>query len=189
MSSEQTTGQRMHKLLLKARIPASVLMGAAILLLARPTLSSWLLGLTVVAIGESLRIWASGHIHKSAEVTTTGPYAMCRHPLYLGHLLVATGFCITGNSMVAFVIVMIAFFVIYAPTWKNEERNLINLFGDTYRNFMANTPALFPRLNGRVFSGAFSWQLVKQHREWNHLSALLGGMVIMILLGWWHGSL
>lgn len=189
MSSEQTLGQRLHKLLLRARIPASVLMGAAILLLARPTLTSWLLGLAVVAIGEGLRIWASGHIHKSAEVTTTGPYAMCRHPLYLGHLLVATGFCIAGDSMIAFVVVMIAFFVIYAPTWKNEEQNLINLFGDTYRDFMIATPALLPRINGRVFNGAFSWQLVRQHREWNHLSALLGGMVIMIILGWLHGSL
>jgi len=189
MSSEQTFGQRLHKTLLLARIPASILMGAAILLLAKPTTSSWILGFVVVAIGESLRIWASGHIHKSAEVTTTGPYAMCRHPLYLGHYLVATGFCITGDSMMAFIIVSISFFIIYMPTWKNEEKNLIQLFGDTYNEFMAATPALLPRWSGKVFSGSFSWALVKQHREWKHAAALLGGMVIMVIIGWWRGSL
>lgn len=189
MSSEQTFGQRLHKTLLLARIPASVLMGAAILLLARPTLISWMLGLAVVATGEGLRIWASGHIHKSAEVTTTGPYAMCRHPLYLGHFLVATGFCISGNSLAAFIIVSISFFIIYMPTWKNEEQNLIQLFGDTYREFMSVTPAMLPRWNSKVLSGSFSWALVKQHREWKHAAALLGGMLLMVAIGIWHGSM
>ncbi len=189
MSSEQTFGQRLHKTLLLARIPASVLMGAAILLLARPTLTSWMLGLAVVAMGEGLRIWASGHIHKSAEVTTTGPYAMCRHPLYLGHFLVATGFCISGDSLVAFIIVSISFFIIYMPTWKNEEKNLIDLFGQTYRDFMATTPALLPRLNKQAFGGSFSWVLVKQHREWKHAAALFGGMLLMIAIGVLRGSL
>jgi protein-S-isoprenylcysteine O-methyltransferase Ste14 len=189
MSSEQTFGQRLHKTLLLARIPASILMGAAILLLARPTLTSWVLGLAVVAIGEGLRLWASGHIHKSAEVTTTGPYAMCRHPLYLGHYLVATGFCVTGDSITAFIIVSLAFFVIYLPTWKNEEQNLVNLFGDTYREFMAVTPAMLPRWNSKVLGGSFSWALVKQHREWKHAAMLLAGMVVMVLVGFLRGSL
>jgi protein-S-isoprenylcysteine O-methyltransferase Ste14 len=189
MNSEQTLGRRLHRALLLARIPASILMGAAILLLAQPTISSWLLGLGVVAIGESLRIWASGHIHKSAEVTTTGPYAMCRHPLYLGHLLVAAGFCIAGASWIAFIIVGISFFVIYMPTWKNEEKNLIALFGDTYRNFLVTTPALLPRWNSRVCSGSFDWALVSQHREWKHAAALAGGMLLMIAIGLLRGTL
>jgi len=189
MSSESTFGQRLHTMLLMARIPASVLMAAAILLLAKPTLTTLMLGLAVVALGESLRLWASGHIHKSAEVTTTGPYAMCRHPLYLGHYLVATGFCVSGGSLLAFMIVSIAFFIIYMPTWKHEEQNLITLFGDTYRDFMAVTPAILPRLNGHVFGGAFSWDLVKQHREWKHAAMLLAGMMIMLLIGYLRHSL
>ncbi len=186
MNSEKSFA---HRMLLHARIPASILMGAAILLLAKPTLISWISGFVIVAMGEGLRLWASGHIHKSAEVTVTGPYAMCRHPLYLGHFLVATGFCITANSLLAFIIVSISFFIIYIPTWKNEEQNLIGLFGDTYRDFMATTPALLPRWNNRVFSGSFSWALVKQHREWNHLSALLGGMILMAAISLLHDNL
>ncbi len=189
MSSEQTFAQKMHKLLLRARIPASILMGLAIVVFAHPTLSSWLTGLGIIILGEALRIWASGHIHKSAQVTSTGPYAMVRHPLYLGHFLIATGFCITGDSLAAFIIVTVSFFIIYMPTWKNEEKNLIALFGDTYSDFMAKTPALLPRWNRGVFSGSFSWQLVSQHREWKHAAGLLAGMIGMAGLAYWGTSI
>ena len=36
------------------------------------------------ALGEALRIWAAGHLEKSREVTSSGPYRYTRHPLYLG---------------------------------------------------------------------------------------------------------
>ncbi|RLL50915.1 isoprenylcysteine carboxylmethyltransferase family protein [Mariprofundus sp. EBB-1] len=189
MSSDHTFSQKMHTMLLRARIPASILMGLAIIVFANPTLSSWLIGLAIVVIGEALRIWASGHIHKSAQVTSTGPYAMVRHPLYLGHFLIATGFCITGDSLPAFIIVTIAFFIIYMPTWKNEEKNLTEMFGATYSDFMANTPALLPRWNRSVFSGSFSWELVSQHREWKHAAGLTAGMIGMAGLIFWDNSI
>ncbi|PJA32172.1 MAG: nickel-cobalt-cadmium resistance protein nccn, partial [Zetaproteobacteria bacterium CG_4_9_14_3_um_filter_53_7] len=65
MSSEkQTSAQKLHKTFLRARIPASILMALAIIIFAKPTQSSWLIGLGVIVLGEALRIWASGHIHK-----------------------------------------------------------------------------------------------------------------------------
>ncbi|NWF39422.1 isoprenylcysteine carboxylmethyltransferase family protein [Mariprofundus sp. NF] len=189
MTSETTSAQRLHKLFLRARIPASILMALAIIIFAHPSRESFMAGLVVIVIGELVRIWASGHIHKSAKVTTTGPYALVRHPLYLGHLLVATGFCIVSDSILAFIIVTISFFIVYMPTWKNEEKNLINLFGDTYVHFMEKRPALIPlRWSSDVSKGSFSWALVKQHREWNHVAALAGGALMMILLAWYHGS-
>jgi len=188
MRSELTSAQRLHKALLLARIPASILMGVAILLLAHPTRLSWTLGLVVIVLGETLRIWASGYIHKSAEVTASGPYAMCRHPLYLGHFIIATGFCIAADSLPTFIIISISFFIIYMPTWKNEEKNLIALFGDTYAEFMASRFAILPRWNVRILSGEFSWQMVKKHREWNHVLGLAAGAVGMIALGLLHGT-
>jgi len=188
MNSDLTFHQHMHQWLLRARIPASALMAAAIVVLSRPGYESWLTGLLVIIPGELLRIWASGHIHKMAEVTRTGPYAMCRHPLYLGHLIIATGFCIIADSMLAFIIVTISFFIIYMPTWKNEEKHLIELFGDTYIEFMRTTPALLPRWHSQLFDGSFDWEMVKKHREWNHVAALAAGALFMVALGWWQGS-
>jgi len=188
MNSELTLTQRLHKLLLRARIPASILMGVAILVFAKPTQQSWLLGMAVVVLGESLRLWASGYIHKSAEVTSCGPYAMCRHPLYLGHFIIATGFCIAADSLPAYIIVAIAFFIIYVPTWKNEERFLTDTFGDTYADFKASRCAIVPRWDRQIFEGEFSWAMVKQHREWNHVWGLVAGAVGMIGLGLLQGT-
>jgi len=183
-----TFNQRMHQWLLRARIPASVLMAVAIVVLSHPRYESWLIGLAVIVTGELLRIWASGHIHKMAEVTRTGPYALCRHPLYLGHLLIATGFCIAGDSIMAFIVVSLSFLLIYVPTWKNEEKNLTEKFGDTYVEFMQNTPALLPRWSSKALRGNFSWEMVKKHREWNHVAGLFVASLGMIALGLWHGS-
>lgn len=188
MDSEMTFNQRLHRMLLRARIPASILMAVAILALSHPSYQSWLIGCLVVVIGEALRIWASGHIHKMAEVTQTGPYALCRHPLYLGHLLIAIGFCIMGDSIAALIIILASFLLIYMPTWKNEENNLTEKFGDTYSEYMKATPALLPRWRSAAFGGSFSWAMVKAHREWNHVAGLLAGMMAMVLLGQWHGS-
>jgi len=188
MKSDPTLNQRLHQWMLRARIPASVLMAVAIVVLSRPRYESWLIGIAVIVTGELLRIWASGHIHKMAEVTTSGPYALCRHPLYLGHFLIATGFCIAGDSIMAFVVVSLSFLLIYMPTWKNEEKNLIEKFGDTYSEFMQATPALLPRWSSQALSGNFSWEMVKKHREWNHVAGLLAAALGMIALGYWHGS-
>lgn len=188
MSSNPTVNQRMHQWLLRARIPASILMVVAIVVLSHPRLESWLIGFAVIILGELLRIWASGHIHKMTEVTSTGPYALCRHPLYLGHFLIATGFCIMGDSIAALIIILISFLAIYMPTWKNEEKNLIEKFGDTYNEFMQSTPALLPRWNSQALSGNFSWEMVKKHREWNHVAILVAGALAMIAVGYLRGS-
>jgi len=45
----------------------------------------------VAACGELLRLWAAGHLEKSREVTTSGPYRFTRHPLYMGSTLIGIG--------------------------------------------------------------------------------------------------
>ena len=46
----------------------------------------WALYLTtvIVVIGVVIRMWASGFIMKNKELATNGPYALVRHPLYVG---------------------------------------------------------------------------------------------------------
>ena len=57
--------------------------GAA-LVLAQPTWPFWRVGPAVALAGEVLRVWAAGHLEKSREVTSSGPYRFTRHPLYVG---------------------------------------------------------------------------------------------------------
>ena len=41
--------------------------------------------------GEALRMWAAGHLNKSREVTSSGPYRFVAHPLYVGSSMMGAG--------------------------------------------------------------------------------------------------
>ena len=43
----------------------------------------------MAAVGLWIRGWSAGTIHKDEELTTTGPYAFARNPLYVGSFLIA----------------------------------------------------------------------------------------------------
>ena len=55
-------------------------------------------GLVLVLVGLGIRSWAAGVIKKTKVLATTGPYRLCRHPLYLGSLLMMLGFCIIVSN-------------------------------------------------------------------------------------------
>ena len=47
--------------------------------------------------GLAVRAWAAGVIKKDQELTTSGPYAFTRNPLYLGSLLLGSGGVLAGG--------------------------------------------------------------------------------------------
>ncbi|MCA9399552.1 MAG: isoprenylcysteine carboxylmethyltransferase family protein, partial [Candidatus Omnitrophica bacterium] len=51
-------------------------------------------GLWVVIIGLLVRTWANGYAIKTEKLTTSGPYAHIRNPLYVGSFLIMTGLLI-----------------------------------------------------------------------------------------------
>ncbi len=82
----------------RIRIPLGFLSAAFFVWLARPTRTSLLAGALVMLPGLVLRGLASGHVQKDKQLTTSGPYAYTRNPLYLGSLLLAAGFAIAARS-------------------------------------------------------------------------------------------
>ena len=77
------TGRAMARLA-RLRVALGFVCGALVLWLAQPTAGSLLAGGAVAVVGEALRIWAAGHLNKSREVTSSGPYRWFAHPLYVG---------------------------------------------------------------------------------------------------------
>jgi protein-S-isoprenylcysteine O-methyltransferase Ste14 len=177
-----------RKAVLQHRITVSLALALGCLWFIYPSRESLLLSLPLIMLGEAVRIWASGHIHKMVEVTTTGPYALCRHPLYLGHLLITTGFCVAGNNAWLALAVMPLFFVIFIPTMEQEETALADKFGQTYRDYMDETPRILPRWSTRVRQGGHDWQQVRKHREANNILGLVGALVLFAMVGLWRGS-
>ncbi len=58
-----------------------------------------IIGLAVAAFGQVFRIYAAGFIHKNKQLASTGPYALVRHPLYLGNFLILFGFALAANNL------------------------------------------------------------------------------------------
>jgi len=121
-----------------------------LLWLARPTPFGIALGLALVSAGEAIRIWAAGHLVKNDELAVSGPYAHVRNPLYLGSLLVGSGFLVMGGRAAALWLLPIglAFFFLYYFPYKEriESARLERLYGEPYRAYRAAVPALIPRI-------------------------------------------
>jgi len=187
--SEPASPLSWRRLIERHRIRVSIVFALLALYFARPSWHSILLGLPWIVLGEGLRIWASGHIQKMAEVTRTGPYSLCRHPLYLGHAFITLGFLLGAANAWLLIGGMLVFMMIFVPTMDREEGDLIRHFGDEYRQYMQTVPRFIPRISADLMRGRFDWALVRKHREWNNVLGLIGGLVGIVLLGWLRGSL
>src|ERR1022692_3681145 len=55
-------------------------------------------GIGYIIVGLLIRLWSNGYAIKNDKLTTSGPYAFVRNPLYLGTFLIAIGFVIVLKS-------------------------------------------------------------------------------------------
>jgi protein-S-isoprenylcysteine O-methyltransferase Ste14 len=168
----------------KVRLRVGFLFGIAFLAFARPTAGGLWLGIPVALAGLLVRAWAAGHIMKDERLTTSGPYAHTRNPLYFGSFLLAAGFTLTVHW--SLLLVVIALFVfIYGPTIDLERSELRNRFPGDYARYEASVPAFTPRLTpwggqGRSPGDSFSFGLYMRQREWQ--AALAFGVALVWLL-------
>lgn len=172
----------MQALLVRLRVPLGFAAGLVYLALARPSAGLLAACLPLVALGQALRLWASGHIAKNRMLTTSGPYAHVRHPLYLGSLLMVAGFAIASGSLLLAAVLLAAFGLVYAPVARREDASLSAKFPAEYAVWRAAVPALLPRLTPwrEAASGAgFRWEAVRRHREYR---SLLGALLVSALL-------
>jgi len=184
--AERTRWQRIAK---RIRVPMGFLFALIFLWLARPSPALMLISLALVVPGLSLRGYAAGYVRKNAELTTTGPYAYTRNPLYLGSMLIAFGFGAASGSWLILGLLAALFAAIYIPTIQGEEEYLRAHFAG-FDEYAARVPRLLPRLRAAQSNqqgGVFSRQLYLHHREYN---ALMGAGAIYLALAlklvWWH---
>jgi protein-S-isoprenylcysteine O-methyltransferase Ste14 len=138
-----------------------------------------LLGLGLVFSGLALRSWAAGTLHKRSELTTSGPYGLVRHPLYIGSFMMMVGFCqlIGDAENIWFVVGPVLALYIYRAL--HEEKFLAAAFPDQWSEFARKVPRFFPR---RLPKQAFSTWNVKQwfhNGEYQAVSAVLLGLVAL----------
>ena len=151
--------------------------------LARPSWQSIVLGSALISPGLLIRALASGHVRKNEQLTTSGPYAHTRNPLYLGSLLIGIGFAVASRSPWVAVLLVVMFVAIYVPVIQDEERFLRGRFPE-FAEYERRVPRMLPRIHPARIDGErgeFSFDLYLKHREWNALLGAAGMIVILIL--------
>ena len=168
----------------RIRVPLGFVFAVLFFWLAKPTPMFLLLGLLLVIPGLWLRGYASGYVKKNRELTTTGPYAHTRNPLYLGSTMIALGFALAARSVWIAAILVILFAAIYVPVIRSEEEYLRSVFPE-FDAYVATVPRLLPRMVAAGGTGAakgvFSAALYRKHREYNALLGAVGMYAALIL--------
>ena len=165
----------------RIRVPLGFAFAVVYLWLARPTWPALGIGSAVALLGLWLRAVSSGYVKKASELTTTGPYAYTRNPLYLGSMILAAGFAVVARSWWLAGGMAAMFVAIYVPVIRYEERLLRGLFPNDFDAYVARVPRLVPRLRAEkaAAAGGFSRALYLRHREYQ---AALGALAMFAAL-------
>jgi protein-S-isoprenylcysteine O-methyltransferase Ste14 len=86
-------------------------------------------------------------------IATKGFYTFIRHPQYLGLALAALGLAIMWPRFLTLTLFAVMLFLYYVLA-KDEERRMINRFGDRYRAYMNRTGMFFPHFIEKVLVGS-----------------------------------
>ena len=158
----------------RIRVPLGFAFAVVYLLWARPTSMSMLIGTAFIIPGLLVRALASGHVRKNEELTTSGPYAYTRNPLYLGSLILAVGFLVAARNWWIAAAALAVFLFVYLPVIAAEENYLRERFPQ-FAEYARQVPRLLPRLSPFHNSfGGFSWELYRKHHEYEAALGALG---------------
>jgi protein-S-isoprenylcysteine O-methyltransferase Ste14 len=109
----------------------------------------------IVVAGAAFTVWARITLGRnwSAEVTfkqdheliESGPYALARHPIYTGLIVMALGTAINYGRAIGFALLL----SLCGGTWwkaRQEERVMSNHFPDAYAAYKTRVRAIIPFL-------------------------------------------
>ncbi len=163
------------------------LLAILVLTARKPTPLTFALGLLTIVAGEALRIWACGHLVKNRRLTTTGPYAYVKNPLYVGTILISAGFCVLARRWEMLAVVALAFFIYDMPRKKKIEGDrLRKIYGEDYDRFDKAVPDLIPRLTPYRSGDTtrFDSRLVFENSEHGTAISLPIGLALILLSVW-----
>jgi protein-S-isoprenylcysteine O-methyltransferase Ste14 len=140
----------------KYRSYTPIPIGIMIVYFARPEIMYVCIGVGLLLIGETIRIWsvsyAGGETRTrnvgAKKLCSSGPYAFVRNPLYVGNMFMYVGiiFIAGAANILLMVATTLAFFTVqYSLIIALEEEKLEELFGRKYQIYKKNVPAVFPR--------------------------------------------
>lgn len=109
----------------------------------------WFVGAFLFLCGFGLRLWAQQHLHYRIKVhkvlTSSGPYAYVRNPIYLGNILILTAATVMSELLWLVPMTLLYSFALYAAVIRYEEAHLLEKYGEPYRRYLERVPRWIPK--------------------------------------------
>ncbi|MDI6732913.1 MAG: isoprenylcysteine carboxylmethyltransferase family protein [Planctomycetota bacterium] len=151
----------------------------------------FIIGLCLIIVGEIIRIWATGHLEKNKNLTTSGPYGYIKNPMYAGSFIILMGFnSLAINPYIHYILLveLVAFILVYIPTKRKiESTRLLEKFGSEYADYDKNVPDYIPRrliaypVGERRIEKRWRWQVFWENQEIQVAFAVLVGVIAIYL--------
>jgi protein-S-isoprenylcysteine O-methyltransferase Ste14 len=154
------------------------------------------MGALIVAIGEAIRLWAVHHIgaisrtrsDRLGPLVSSGPFALIRNPLYVGNILLWTGFAVSAQLVWLAPIIVVLLTLEYHAIVRWEEGLLAQRIGEPYSQYAAKVPRWLPSLSrlsssraqAMPVAAAFPWRETL-FSERGTLIAIGGGFLLLFL--------
>jgi len=164
---------RVVNVLARKRVALGFLTTVVAIVLAKPTWTTWRVGLVVAIAGEAIRVWAAGHLEKGREVTSSGPYRWTGHPLYVGSSVLALGVVIAARSVPVALLAALYMGTTITAAIRTEEAFLRRTFGDAYDRYQ--------RSGGLLTTRRFSLDRAVRNREYRAVIGLVIGFALLAL--------
>ena len=159
--------------LARRRVSLGFVFALVVLYVSRPTWRSIAAGAAIGFVGEAIRVWAAGHLEKSREVTSSGPYRFTRHPLYLGSSIMGIGVALSSRSVIVALLMVVYMGATIAAAIRTEEAFLRRQFGDAYDTYAASRAPTATRR----FSLTRAWR----NREYRAVTGF--ALFVLLLIG------
>lgn len=125
---------------------AAVILGEGPLLGGGAGLAAQAAGFALVVTAVLGRVWTTLFVagRKEEELVREGPYAACRHPLYLGSIVAALGIGLTTRSVVLSAVVPLVVAAVLLQAARREDTALAARHGAAFRAYRDAVPAFLP---------------------------------------------
>jgi len=171
--------------LARLRVALGWVFGVLVIVLAQPTGTTIAIGMSIAAVGETIRFWAAGHLNKSREVTSSGPYRWVGHPLYLGSTVMGIGLAVACASVPVAVLVAAYLATTLTAAIKSEEAYLRRTFGEQYDLYKQGIAA--KRASPGAAARRFSVRQAIANREHRAIVGLVVAILLLALKATYNG--
>lgn len=161
--------------------------GFLLVIFARPNPPGIVIGMILIILGEGIRVWAAGHLQKNEALTVTGPYAYVKNPLYIGSILITTGFCIFADNIYFLAASTFMFCFHYIPYKKKVEGDrLMKIFGSQYEDYDQKVPEYLPRWTPySKEKGSWQFKSFIENSEEGILLLNMAGILLILSRPFW----